>query len=68
LPITTPVVVVIVAFVVIVMPIIAVVIVAPLIMPVIIAAILLVKMRSSPDILLDLLVGLISIYPLFCLD
>jgi hypothetical protein len=46
-------------------PIIAVVIVAPLITPVVVAVILLVEMRGSPDILRDLLVGLVSICPLF---
>jgi hypothetical protein len=66
LPITTPVTVVIVAVTVIIVPIIVMVIMAPLITPVIVAAILLARMRSSPDILLDLLVGLGSIYPLFC--
>jgi hypothetical protein len=60
--ITTPVAVVIAAIAVIVVPI----IVAPLITPVVVAAILLVRMRGSLDILLDLLVGLVSICPLFC--
>jgi hypothetical protein len=66
LPITTLVTVVIVAVVIIIAPIIMAVIVAPLITPVVVAVILLVGMRSSPDILLDLLVGLVSICPLFC--
>jgi hypothetical protein len=66
LPITTLVVVVIVAVEVIIAPINAAVIVALLIMPVVIAAILLVRTRSSSNILLDLLVALVSICPLFC--
>jgi hypothetical protein len=66
LPITTPVAVVIAAVIVIVVPIIAAIVAVPLVMPVVIAAILLVRTRSSPDILLDLLVGLISICPFFC--
>jgi hypothetical protein len=65
LPITTPVADVIAAVVVIVAPIIAVVISALLVTPVVVAVILLVEMRSLPDILLDLLVGVISICPLF---
>jgi hypothetical protein len=64
LPITTSVAVVIAAVAVIVVPIIAVVISALLVTPVIVAVILLDGMRSSPDILLDLLVGLVSICPL----
>jgi hypothetical protein len=66
LPITMPVAVVIVAVAVIIALIIAVVISAPLVTPVVVAVILLVRTRSSPDILLDLLVGLIRICSLFC--
>jgi hypothetical protein len=44
--------------------IIAVVVMTPIIMPVIGAAIWLVRARSPANILLDLLVGLVSIYPL----
>jgi hypothetical protein len=51
--------------VVIIAPIIAAVISAPLVTPVVVAVILLVRTRSSPDILLDLLVGLIRICSLF---
>jgi hypothetical protein len=65
LPITTPVAVVIVAVVVIVAPIITVVIAVPLIMSVVVAMVWLVRMRSSPNILLDLLVSLVSFCPLF---
>jgi hypothetical protein len=61
LPITTPVTVVIAAVTVIVVPIISV----PLITPVVVATILLVRTRSLPNILLDLLVSLVSICPLF---
>jgi hypothetical protein len=65
LPIMTLVMVVIAAVVVIVALIIAAVIAAPLITPVIIAVVRLVRMRSSPNILLDLLVSVVSICPLF---
>jgi hypothetical protein len=61
LPIMMPIVVVTVAVTVIV----ALIIVAPLITLVIVAVVQLVRMRSSPNILLDLLVSLISICPLF---
>jgi hypothetical protein len=63
--IMTPVAIVIAAVTVIVMPIIVAVIVTPLITSVVVAVILLVETRSLPDILLDLLVGLVSICPLF---
>jgi hypothetical protein len=48
----------------IIVPIIMVVIVTPIIMPVIGAAILLVKARSLTNILLNLLIGLVSVCPL----
>jgi hypothetical protein len=51
---------------VVVAPIIAAVIAAPIITLVIGAAILLVGSRSSAHIFLDLLVGLVSVYPLLC--
>jgi hypothetical protein len=64
--IMTPVAVVIAAVTVIIAPIIATVIVAPLIMLIVVAAVQLVITRSSPGILLDLLVSLVSMCPLFC--
>jgi hypothetical protein len=63
--ITVPVAVVIVVVVVIIAPIIVAIIAVLLITPVVIAVVRLVRTRSSPDILLDLLVGLVSICPLF---
>jgi hypothetical protein len=51
---------------VIVAPIIAVVIMTPIIAPVVWVAIWLVRARSLANVLLDLLVGLISICPLLC--